>query len=352
MLRVLTGNGPLNGAALPRAGGMLGAAIGRSPFTVLEWAITRSRLKKAPPLEPPVFILGHWRSGTTHLYNILSKAPRFGFVPPIAAGLPWEFLTLGNWLRPLLEKQLPETRYIDAIPVAPDSPQEDEIPLANMMDISFFHGVYFPRRFGWHFNRGIFFDDATEADIERWQRQFLYYLRKLSLAQPGRTMLIKNPVYTARLKRLAHLFPAAKFIHIHRNPYRVFESTRSLFRKQLDLFALQPWDFADIEPVLLAGYDRMMQALVDDAAALPDSRFVEIGYDVLDSDPLAAIETIYRSLELDGFEQDQPRFTAYLDGIRGYKKNSYRMQAAEDEAVRAVLQPWAERWGYDAKNAA
>ena len=54
------------------------------------------------PLDPPpIFLLGHWRSGTTHLYNLLGQGD-FAYVDPIAAGLPWEFLTLGRWLRPLL----------------------------------------------------------------------------------------------------------------------------------------------------------------------------------------------------------------------------------------------------------
>ena len=332
--------------------GIVGAALGRSPFTLLEHVLTRRRLNAAPPLLPPVFILGHWRSGTTHLYNILSKAPRFGFVPPIAAGLPWEFLTLGEWLKPLLEKQLPETRYIDNIPVAPDSPQEDEIPLANMVDISFFHGVYFPQRFAWHFNRGLFFDHCSEADIGRWQARFLYLLRKLALAQPERSMLIKNPVYTARLAMLADLFPEAKFIHIHRNPYRVFESTKALFRKQLELFALQEWDAATVEETLLAGYPRMMERLTRDAAELPEGRFVEIGYDELDTAPLSAIEAIYKGLGLGGYAQDRPRFESYLDSVRGYKKNTYAMRAGGDPRVRERWAHWIDHWGYDAQTAA
>src|SRR4051812_35165630 len=67
-----------------------GAAY-RLPFMALERARVRRRLAKAPPMPAPVFIVGHWRSGTTHLYNVLSRSSAFGWVPPFAAGLPWDF---------------------------------------------------------------------------------------------------------------------------------------------------------------------------------------------------------------------------------------------------------------------
>jgi len=108
----------------------------RFPFTVAESLYVATSCAKSGPVEAPVFILGHWRSGTTHLYNVLSKAPHFAYVSPFATALPWDFLLLGNILRPLLEKQLPKHRYIDRVAVDPDSPQEDEIALANMSPVT------------------------------------------------------------------------------------------------------------------------------------------------------------------------------------------------------------------------
>ena len=39
-------------------------------------AIARERLRS-----PPVFIVGHWRSGTTHLHALMAADDQFGFVP-------------------------------------------------------------------------------------------------------------------------------------------------------------------------------------------------------------------------------------------------------------------------------
>ena len=76
---------------------------------------------------------------------------------PFAAGMPWDFVGFAAAFGPVLKRMLPRERFIDGIPVEPDSPQEDEIPLANMSPLSFYHGIYFPRAFDANFDRGIFF---------------------------------------------------------------------------------------------------------------------------------------------------------------------------------------------------
>ena len=195
------------------------AVAARWPFSTVERVAMESRLPKFEELPPPVFILGHWRSGTTHLYNIMSKSGDWGIVPPVATGLPWDLFGLAQAFRPLLERALPKHRYIDNIPVYPDSPQEDEIAMANMTDLSFYHGIYFPRAFNELVRRGLFFDGCSETDVDAWKHRFVYLLRKLTKLQDGRPMLIKNPVYTGRLRLLQQMFPDAKFVHIHRNPY-------------------------------------------------------------------------------------------------------------------------------------
>ena len=67
------------------------SALSRAPFGWVDKAITAKKRKHLEPINPPIFIIGHWRSGTTHLYNILSKAPWFQYVNPYQAGLPKDF---------------------------------------------------------------------------------------------------------------------------------------------------------------------------------------------------------------------------------------------------------------------
>lgn len=331
---------PLQGAAIALS------VLGRQPFSLAEKHWMKEKLVAIEDMPPPVFILGHWRSGTTHLYNTMCKSGEWGFVPPVATGLPWDLFGIGETFKPLLERALPEHRYIDNIPVKPDSPQEDEIAVANMSPLSFYHGIYFPQAFSEFVNRGLFFDGCTPEEITDWQTQFKYLLQKLYLHQNERPLLIKNPVYTGRLKMLREMFPGARFVHIHRNPYEVFASMRNFYGKLLKQFALQGYDHVDIDETILQVYERMMARLEEDSSGLSDSEFIELPYAELDTDPVTFIEKIYSGLALPGFERAVPYFNDYLASVKTFQKNKFDYS---DEAARLVegrLGGWLEKWHY------
>ena len=333
-----------------RAAGVWAAALGRAPVSAIEHRVMAGRLPAREDLAP-VFILGHWRSGTTHLYNIMSHGT-WGYVSPIAVGLPWDMFGIAAALRPVLERALPEHRWIDRIPVTPTSPQEDEIGIASMSPLSFYHGIYFPRRFETLINRGLFFDGCTESEIAAWEDRFVLFLARVA-HQQKKPLLIKNPVYTGRVARLRRLFPRAKFIHIHRNPFDVFLSMRNFYARLLAVMALQRVpEGLDIDGVILSVYDRMMRAYVADSADLPPGALVELPYARLDTDPLGALRAIYDGLDLDGFEAARPAFAAYLETVARFEKNAFRGDRAAVDKVVAHWQPWLDRWGYPVPEAA
>ncbi|GGY46259.1 sulfotransferase family protein [Parvularcula lutaonensis] len=324
---------------------IMGSVLGRTPFTALEGQIEKG-LRPKEELEPPIFLLGHWRSGTTHLYNVMSLGG-FAYVPPVATGMPSEMLTLGKWLRPMLEKQLPDSRYIDNIPVTPTSPQEDEIALANLSAMSFYHGIYFPERFDRFVNRGLFFDDASLEDIAQWEDAFVLFMRKLDRLFRGRRILIKNPVYTARPAQLLKLFPGAKIVHIHRDPFDVFPSMQNFYQKLFPPLALQPYDHVDVDGTILRVYDRMMRQFTEETEGLTAPDYVEVAYADLNRDAIGTLETIYRTLDLPGFDAARPAFAAYLDSIKGYQKNKFRKADQWTDKVAEAWAPWLDRWGYE-----
>jgi hypothetical protein len=257
-------------------------------------------------------------------------------------------LGLGRVLRPLLERALPRERFVDSLPVRPDSPQEDEIPLANMQPLSFYHGIYFPRRLEERFRQGVFFDSCGVEAIARWRRRHVLFLEKLALLQRGRRLLIKNPVYSARIALLREIWPEAKFIHIYRNPYRVFASSRTFYAKLLQEFAMQRFERARIDELILETYPRMMGRLLEDAAALPEAAYVEVRFETFVGNPLGELSRLYETLGLEGFVAARPCFEAYLGKVRDHRAARHPLPTEAAFQVRQRWAPFIERLGYAA----
>ena len=346
LLRSLTSNGPIAPRNIPVITTMVLSALARLPIATLERFVTARRLRSAPELEAPIFIIGHWRSGTTHTHNLMARSPQFGWISPLATGIPGEILTLGSWLRPWLEQMLPEDRMVDHVAVNPDSPQPDEIPLANMQPLSVFHALYFPLYFQRHIDRGVFLEGCSEEEIKRWQTLMVDFLNKIVIQQGKSRLLIKNESYTARVALLRSIWPEAKFIHIHRNPYEVYVSTVNYYQKLLPTMAFQSFDHVDIEAFVLKTYPRVMRRCLQDTAKLPPNQFIEVGFQEITSAPLDTLGHIYDQLQLPDWEDDRSGAEEYLATIRDYKPNKFTMAAEDIERVRSAWGEYATRWGY------
>lgn len=75
----------------------------------------------------PIFVLGHPRTGTTHLHNLLSlDKEQFGVATTIQVGFPSSFLFTQHYawiMEPILDK----TRPMDKVRLTFQTPQEDEL---------------------------------------------------------------------------------------------------------------------------------------------------------------------------------------------------------------------------------
>jgi len=327
----------------PRAALVWGLAAAMAPFAALERAMGESRLP-APEDMAPVFILGHWRSGTTHLHNLLSRGP-YGYPRPDTMLLPWTLQTLRPVLSPLIHGALPDDRFVDSMALTPDSPQEDELPVASMTTLSWFHAFYFPRDFRRRLRRGLFFEHAREAEIAGWERAFTLYLRKLARIE-GRPLLLKNPALTARPARVRALCPRAKFIHIRRNPFGVFASTRRLWRRMLETLPLQRHEPVDVEGGVLETYREMMTRFDAETAGWDAPDLVEIAYEDLAADPASAVKRAHDRLGLPGWRRAAPAMAAYVAALGRHSPRPFEAGEADIARVAEAWAPWIERWGY------
>lgn len=145
---------------------------------------------------------------------------------------------------------------------------------------------------------------------------------------------------------LLDLFPDAKFIHMVRNPYILFPSTRHMWEVVLPRSQLQEIDRAEIERLVLQFYTRLMQRFLADRALIPAGNLVEVRFEDLEADPLAATRRIYDILGVPGFADAEPRFRAYLASVADYHKNNHTLTA---DVINQVNRHWGiafEAWGY------
>jgi omega-hydroxy-beta-dihydromenaquinone-9 sulfotransferase len=349
LVRTLASHG---GVALDRIGqvGLLAlCSTLNAPFAWVEAA--RTRAAAAAPLDPPpIFIVGHWRSGTTLLHNLLSRDPRFCF-PRIADVLrphsfypsPVEIIS-----RKILLHSMPAVRPMDGMPLREDLPQEDELALAAMGAPSFLNCLYFPRRMERIFAEEVLFEGAPPQTLTAWRSSLTYYLAKLARLAPGRRLLVKNPAHSARIDELRRLFPGAKFIHVHREPAEVLASTRKLYRIMLSLVALQPYDMARVEDHIAQAYGRLLDRLDAGLERVAPADRIELAYPDLVADSAGAVSRIYGHFGLTGFQSIWPAMQWLLEEDRpnGGSTNQADREFARRQVDRVAVH--RRRLGYPA----
>jgi len=295
-------------------------------------------------IQPPVFVLGVWRSGTTHLHNLLSRDRRFAYPNTFEVLLPHTFLTTQAAGSRVMQWMMPPTRPMDNVAMGVDEPQEDEFALV-ASGLSFMLGlVIFPRSKG-RYQQFLTLRDAGPEELQRWKKALLSFLRKLSFKY-HRPLVLKSPAHTGRLQVLLELFPQAKFVHVHRNPYEVFQSTMHTWRKVQTFWGLQEGEVT--EERVLADNAEIYDAFFAERHRLNDENYCEVRYDELTTDPIGELRRIYRRLVLPEFEQVEPTIREYAQSIEGYARNSYA-KLAETTRER-VFQAWSRsfaEWGYE-----
>lgn len=338
-------NGGVDLRYLDRALFVTVVSLFTAPARILFHIKYDTKIRKQTIDRPPVFIIGHWRSGTTYLHELLSNDPQFCYTSLWDTLLPDSGLVLGITKR-FLAWFLPEERPMDAIKVAMDGPYEDEAGLAVLSPWSFFHCLHFPRNAEEQYCKSIHFQGLSTEEQHQWKETYKWFIQMVLFANPGKRFLSKNPPNTARLEILQELFPNACFIHIYRNPYLVYLSTKKMRMRVLDKLGLQEGSEQIIETQVTQNYIRLMTSFFEQQKLLPKDRFVEIRYEDLTRDPIGEIKHIYETLQLPGLDNALPAMQTYLDKKAQYKTNVYTIDAAILAHVEKHWRFTLDRWGY------
>src|SRR5690606_29592456 len=112
-----------------------------------ESRLFQHRIEATKITKPPGFILGHWRSGTTHLHNLLAQDDvNFAYANTYQVVNPHTFLATEEMNTRRFAWMIPEQRPMDNMALSFQSPQEDEFAPLLISLMSSYLGVSFPRR--------------------------------------------------------------------------------------------------------------------------------------------------------------------------------------------------------------
>lgn len=333
-------------AYLPRLASLAFSSAVAAPLRWLDIARSSSLIARSTIDQPPLFVVGHPRSGTTYLHNLLCRDERFGCATTLHCAATELFLGAPKMIRLAMERLLPETRPMDNVKVGLDEPQEEEMAMARISPLSFNHGLHFPNQMRRVFDRSVLFQPPSSGDRERWKKTYLWFLKRVSLDQGHRPLCLKSPPNMARLPVLLELFPDARFIHIYRNPYEVYVSVVRLWRKVLPALSLQSYQWEQVEENLVYFFQQMVQRYYEDCAQVPHGQLAEVRFEDLEREPLGELQRLYGELNLGNFGRVRGVIEDYLRSLGDYRKNTY---AFEEPQVTRVEEAWGfalRRWGY------
>lgn len=306
------------------------------------------RLLRPQALEhDPLFILGHWRSGTTFVHNVFSCDRHFGYNTTYQTVFPHLMMFGQGFFKKQMSWLMPSHRPTDNMELAVDLPQEEEFALTNSMPYTYYNMWYLPKSWQDYVERYLLFNEIGKDELARFEEELMKVIKIALWNTNGTQFLSKNPPHTGRVKELVRMFPNAKFIYLMRNPYTVFESTRSFFVNTIKPLKLQDISEEEIVQNILTTYAKLYEKYQADKACVPEENLVEIKFEDFEKDAFGMTKNIYQQLQLPGWDEAELAIQQYVDSKKGYKKNKY---AYKPETVRLVNEYWSkaiEDWGYE-----
>lgn len=304
------------------------------PFAWLQSLIYRRRIQACVCPDNPVVVIGHWRSGTTYLHQLLAADPGAATARNCFTIAPQAALVLKPLLKPLLARLMTQHRPIDAVPWGADDPQEDEVGLARLTMDTNMAGVAFPQLYLKHFRRAVL--HSTSA----FEQQLLHFTRLTWLHEGASKthLVIKNSAHTARIALLLRLFPRARFVYLQRCPIDSIRSLVQVKQRLADLVGLQnpPSTIRQVEETA-AAHDQLQAAFARSRSLIPAGQLVEIAYDDLVGEPLKTLQRIYSALGISGWDIARPAIEERIAKGQTYKARPVVLEPEAEQCLQALL---------------
>ena len=293
------------------------------PFRLAELYIYQKKIAIHQIKQSPIFILGHWRSGTSHLQRIMRLDPNLSTSTIFRSVFSDSYYLTESWLKRALNlifSMLNIHHFIQRTTMDFDLPAELDLALCSICSKnSYSWGHILPKSFSKRVDKQILLRDEQVANS--WIEEYDYMIRKLSYWSKGRRVLVKSPGDTARITHLLKKYPEAKFIFIHRDPISVYHSSTYLWKTIQRHLSIHEVQKEEIHDLILSTYQLLLSNYLKQRSEIPESQLVEVHYARLKQDPFGVMEKIYSTLELGTPPRNE--LAHFLKTAKPYKHTNY-----------------------------
>lgn len=302
------------------------------------------RIAETPIEEPPIFVVGHWRSGTTYLHELLALDPRFAAPTTYQCFAPAHFLIsepiFGFWLPYLL----PAHRPMDNVRAGVAQPQEDEFALCVLGAPTPYLQVAFPNEPAVCLE---FLDmlDIPEDRFEHWKNTMCYFVRAITFRE-RKQLVLKSPPHTGRIATLSEMFPGSKFIHVVRDPLAMVPSTVRLWQSLYATQAFQIPRHSRLEDYVIDCFEKMYLGFDQQRRRIHPKHLCHVRYEDLVADPVGQLAIIYEKLRLGDFDVARPILTRHFESSQGYRTNRHHVPDALRDRIMCHWGPYMKAYGY------
>ncbi len=322
-------------------------------FEPLRWAelgLYNKKVDQHESLKDPIFILGFYRSGTSYLHEFLTQDDRLGYHTVFQMIFPDMMLTSEKWMSPFLESLCRTFKLHDPIhriPLSFQYPGEEDGTMTTALNPRGAQwGYFFPTIMEEHFQKYVLFETISDAEKEAWKRDFVFLIKKISIANQGKQLILKSPPNTARIKLLLSMFPNAKFVFIHRNPYDVYASNKRFWKVTYRIYAIGKTRSVDVNAIILNTYSEIMRKYLAEKHLVPKGQLVELAYDDFIQHPMDNMREVYEKLDLGDFSHCEAKMQAFVDRQKSFVRLKHELPEEEKKRVIEKLAPFIRHWNY------
>jgi hypothetical protein len=316
-------------------------------FNLAERLLYKKKLSNFRSEEPPVFIIGFWRSGTTILHSLLCQDQRAGYVTTFQGVFPNLVLSQRKWLKTLINSILPKKRPFDGYSLDMDFPQEEDFAMMSLQPKSLYKMFYFPKDFNDIYEKELYFEKYTEAERNNWKSKYLNFMSKAMLNTAGKRYISKNPCNIFRINTLTELFPDARYIFIYRNPYPVVESLYRFVNEVLPGSELQHLEGGIPRECFARLYKDALHEYFKVKGIIKPANLMEIRYEEFKQQPLEMLREIYTRFDIPGFGEAQPRMEMYLNKNQPDARQPYHIEPEAYQLVNEYAKDIVLQLGYE-----